>query len=675
MLYEAERRAFVYNDGVITEASKKEQELLRKMDILNYEDLLSYLPRRYEDFSLTPKEKVFRFAPGEKGVFFGRLSTPVKSYRFPRISKSTFYFRCSYGFDLSIVAWNRPYLGKVLTMDQDYTLQVSYDEKAHAYNLLSIQKGAVGETLVPVYSLPKEFPEHRFVRLISLALEKDIHETIPSFLLEKYQLPHRKQALTYLHTPQNGEELHQGLRYAKYEEALSFCLRNQILKRHSRVMKPSVKVLPDEKAIASFQESLPFQLTSDQQTAFREILSDMKSPYSMNRLLQGDVGTGKTLVAGMAIYANFTRYRQSALMAPTEALAKQHEATFRKLFQGKLRVEGLYGSTPSSKRKEILSAVEEGAVDLLVGTHALFSGDVYYPNLGLVVIDEQHKFGVSQRARLLGKGEEADLLSMSATPIPRTLALTLYGDMDVSTLEVFPAAKRDVETLWVPPKSKTIRPAIEEALAGGGQIYAVAPLIEGSEEEGFLSVKKLYEGFLKAYPDDTILLHGRMSPEEKEVALEQFVSGKKRILVSTSLIEVGIDVPKACLLLVYEASRFSLSSLHQLRGRIGRDGRKALCLLISSPEEEGAKKLEILTQTSDGFEISKADLSLRGFGELSGTKQSGLVDLRFASIVDDYKMFVYATKDAVYILDHSRDPENAYFLSLTKVSMPSHGLN
>ncbi len=649
--------------------------MLTKMGIVTDEQLLEHLPRRYEDYSLTPREKIYGMQNGQRAVFYGRLSTPVRQQRFSSATKVTFYFRTHHGIDVFFSAWNRPFLSKVLLQEESYTLQGSYDEKNHCFNLLSFKKGQVLDRFLPVYSLPNDFPEHRFIRLIDMALERRVNDILPTRLLDKYRLPSRNEAFALCHHPRDEEDLKAGYRYFKYEEALLFYLRNQCIKQenkslvkgsHNKVLRPQLD---------QFLSRLPYALTKDQQVALEEGIKDMDSEAVMNRLLQGDVGTGKTLVAAALIYANATRAKQSALMAPTEALARQHANTLRKLYQGKLNVALLLGSTSDSERRVLLSSIADGSVDVIVGTHALFSKGVKYASLGLVVIDEQHKFGVNQRVALLGKaGLAADLLLMSATPIPRTLALTIYGDMDVSTLEVFPSAKRQVETLLLPPKDKRIKKAIDDTLSSGAQVYAVAPQIEDKDTPGFVSAKKLYTGFAKVYPEEAVLLHGKMKAEEKEDALLAFSLGQKKILVSTSVIEVGIDVPKARLLLVYEASRFSLSSLHQLRGRVGRDGEKALCLLIdSSLDDEAKQKLDILCHTNDGFELSKADLSMRGFGELSGTKQSGLIDLRFASVVEDYRMFQVANVDAKEILEDPRAPGHGYLIGLAKTKAVVRG--
>ena len=353
-------------------------------------------------------------------------------------------------------------------------------------------------------------------------------DIIPESLREKYRLPTRKEAFAHIHNPHDAEDLRQGFRYFKYEEALLFSLRNQLIKAENQTLRKNFNAKVSMDALEKFLATLPYPLTEDQRTAVKEAVGDMDSPRVMNRLLQGDVGTGKTLVAATLLYANFTRYRQGALMAPTEALARQHANTLRKLYRGKLNVILLLGSTPAKERRELCRIIQDGEANVIVGTHALFSKDVRYAGLGLVIVDEQHKFGVNQRVALLGKGDEADLLLMSATPIPRTLALTLYGDMDVSTLEVFPSAKREVTTMLLTPKDPRIRQAIKKALSTDSQVYAVAPQIEDNDQPGFVSAKKLYDGFAKVYPEESVLLHGKMKAEEKEDALAAFVTGQKK---------------------------------------------------------------------------------------------------------------------------------------------------
>ena len=399
---------------------------------------------------------------------------------------------------------------------------------------------------------------------------------------------------------------------------------------------------------APFLDTIPYKLTKDQEEASKEIIEDMNQNALMYRLLQGDVGTGKTLVSFIALYANHLRGDQGALMAPTDALARQHYANAQKLFKNtKLKIALLLGSTPASEKKQIKDDLKEGYIDIIIGTHALFTKDTIYSSLGLVVIDEQHRFGVNQRIALANKGEHADLLMMSATPIPRSLALSIYGDLDISTLYTFPSTKRDVKTFVATSDDESIYKVIDEALADNKQAYVIAPLIDFSED-GKFSVEQLYARYVLKYKGIVGLLHGRMKQEEKEEALNKFYSGETKILVSTQVVEVGIDVKNANTMVIYDATHFGLASLHQLRGRIGRDGARSTCILVS--DEEDKDKLDILTRSEDGFAIAEEDMKQRGPGELTGVKQSGIPDFNFLNIVDDYKIFVVARDDAKEIL-------------------------
>ena len=396
----------------------------------------------------------------------------------------------------------------------------------------------------------------------------------------------------------------------------------------------------------------------------------------MYRLLQGDVGTGKTLVSFIALYANYVRGDQGALMAPTEValmaptevLAKQHYENAKKLFaKTKLRIALLVGSTPASQKKEIYKDIEEGYYDIVIGTHALFTKSIVYSSLGLVIIDEQHRFGVNQRKALMNKGDHADLLMMSATPIPRSLALSIYGDLEISTLYKFPNIKRDVKTVVVNSESDEIMDEVGKMLKDHRKVYIVAPLIEFSED-GRYSSEKLFARFVLKFGSKVGLLHGKMKAEEKEKVLNDFAFGDIDVLVSTQVIEVGIDVKQSSLMVIYDANAFGLASLHQLRGRIGRDGYPSLCMLAISDMDE-KDKLDILVKSNDGFEIAEKDLSIRGPGELVGIRQSGIPDFRFINMIDDIKIFVVARDDAREILKNKKNEEFSYLINYCQRSI------
>jgi ATP-dependent DNA helicase RecG len=373
--------------------------------------------------------------------------------------------------------------------------------------------------------------------------------------------------------------------------------------------------------------------------AVEDIVKDLNGHRRMYRLLQGDVGSGKTVVAALALYANSLRKNQGALMAPTDALAKQHFKTLQALFKSQsLRIALLVGGLSSAEKKAIKESLLDGTIDILVGTHALFSQDTEFFSLGLAIIDEQHRFGVNQRDLLKDKGRQADLLMMSATPIPRSLAMTVYSDMDISTLTQFPFASRQVKTKIVEEQDALIDYAIEAALEQQKRIYVVAPKIMESSS-GKQSVVTLYQHYAKKYPKKVTLLHGKLDGEEKEDALHKFSTGYTPIIVSTTVIEVGIDVKPATVMIIHDADTFGLASLHQLRGRIGRDGSEALCLLVIQDQQlEGLERLKVLVDSNDGFYIAEQDLQLRGPGELMGSKQSGLPGFQYINIVKDFSI-------------------------------------
>lgn len=639
--------------------------LLGQMGIFNYWQVINHLPRRYENLSYTKERDL---EDKERVVILGKVISLPRLVRAKGIDITTFEFLSDKKTYFRVKAFNRPYLSKTINLEDKFTLIGVFNKKNNEIDMMNLYKGEIPkqEQIKPIYSLPNDYPNHLFINLVKKALSEignDIYTLIPYYFINKYRLIDRKKAIYYAHNPENYEQIRQSLRHLKYEEALLFSLKNQLIRENNKSLAKIKKEAIDLSSCSNFLNNLPFTLTEDQIKASEEIINDMNQSSLMYRLLQGDVGTGKTLVSFIALYANYVRGDQGALMAPTDALARQHYENAKELFKGtKIKIALLLGSTPISEKKVIYDDLKEGYIDIVIGTHALFSKSVVYSSLGLVIIDEQHRFGVNQRIALANKGDHADLLMMSATPIPRSLALTLYGDLDISTLAVFPNKKRNVITEIVHSEDEHIYQIINDSIKENKKVYIVAPLIDYREDERY-SVDKLYARYLLKYPGKVGLLHGKMKSEDKESALTKFYSGELPILVSTQVIEVGIDVKNANAMVIYDASNFGLASLHQLRGRIGRDGNLAHCLLtLDEDDEESKNRLEILCKSEDGFFIAEEDMRLRGPGELAGNKQSGIPNFAFLNIVDDFKIFVVARDDAKYILANQDNKSFSYII-------------
>ena len=620
------------------------------MGIFDAYGVINHLPRRYDDFSYTPEKDL---ADKQRVVLLGKILSIPKIVPTKGVSVLTFDFMSRGRRYYKVVFFNQPYLAKNIKLDEEYSLIGLFNKKRNEIDGQRLYKGEISpdDRLRPIYSLPADYQNHEFARLVKKCLEEvkgQIFTTIPYDYLNKYRLVNKEQALNWAHNPKNPEEIRQALRHLKYEEALLFSLKNQLIREANKSLSKIKKEPIDLDICQPFLATLPYKLTKDQEEASREIIEDMNQSALMYRLLQGDVGTGKTLVSFIALYANHLRGDQGALMAPTDALARQHYANALKIFAGtKLKIALLLGSTPASEKKQIKEDLKEGYIDIIIGTHALFTKDTIYSSLGLVIIDEQHRFGVNQRIALASKGDHADLLMMSATPIPRSLALSIYGDLDISTLYTFPSTKRDVKTFISSTNDPIIFKTVDEALEKNKQVYIIAPLIDFSEDERY-SIDKLEARYKLRYKNAVGILHGKMKQDEKEDVLNKFYNGDIKVLVSTQVVEVGIDVKNANTMVIYDATHFGLASLHQLRGRIGRDGYKSVCILASDDEDKD--KLDILTRSEDGFAIAEEDMKQRGPGELAGIKQSGIPDFNFLNIVDDYKIFVVARDDAKEIL-------------------------
>ena len=639
--------------SVLPGIGPKSAEKYKKLGIETVEDLLLYFPFRYEDFK---SKNVLDLEDGEKAVVSGLVATPanVQYYGFKR---NRLRFTIKQGeLVLAVSFFNQPYLADKIELGQTVAVFGKWDKAKGALTGMKLL-AQVEDDLQPVYRLAQGVSQSALVKVIKTAFEAGLdqllEENLPQVLMDKYHLLSRRQAVRAMHFPKDLEEYKQALRRVKFEELLFFQLQLQVLKEENRSVGQGIILDWDEKKLKNLQASLPFSLTEAQERSLNEILADMRSPYHMNRLLQGDVGSGKTVVAGLAMYAAVTAGKQAALMVPTEILAEQHLESLTSLFPS-LRILLLTGSLKVAERRERLALIEAGEVDLIVGTHALIQEGVHFHDLGLVIIDEQHRFGVAQRRILREKGQNPDVLMMTATPIPRTLAITAFGDMDVSIIDQMPAGRKEIITRWVKHQQlNLVLDWLVKEIQKGSQAYVISPLIEESEALDLKNAIALEEELIAYFGDRAriALLHGKMKGEEKEAIMQAFKQGEIDLLVSTTVIEVGVNVPNATVMIIMDADRFGLSQLHQLRGRVGRGDKQSYAVLVANPKtESGKRRMKIMTETTNGFVLAEEDLKLRGSGEIFGTRQSGIPEFQVANLIEDHPILEEARKVAVQVV-------------------------
>ena len=639
--------------SVLPGIGPKSAEKYKELGIETVEDLLLYFPFRYEDFK---SKNVLDLEDGEKAVVSGLVATPanVQYYGFKR---NRLRFTIKQGeLVLAVSFFNQPYLADKIELGQTVAVFGKWDKAKGALTGMKLL-AQVEDDLQPVYRLAQGVSQSALVKVIKTAFEAGLdqllEENLPQVLMDKYHLLSRRQAVRAMHFPKNLEEYKQALRRVKFEELLFFQLQLQVLKEENRSVGQGIILDWDDKKLKTLQASLPFSLTEAQERSLNEILADMRSPYHMNRLLQGDVGSGKTVVAGLAMYAAVTAGKQAALMVPTEILAEQHLESLTSLFPS-LRILLLTGSLKVAERRERLALIEAGEVDLIVGTHALIQEGVHFHDLGLVIIDEQHRFGVAQRRILREKGQNPDVLMMTATPIPRTLAITAFGDMDVSIIDQMPAGRKEIITRWVKHQQlNLVLDWLVKEIQKGSQAYVISPLIEESEALDLKNAIALEEELIAYFGNRAriALLHGKMKGEEKEAIMQAFKQGEIDLLVSTTVIEVGVNVPNATVMIIMDADRFGLSQLHQLRGRVGRGDKQSYAVLVANPKtESGKRRMKIMTETTNGFVLAEEDLKLRGSGEIFGTRQSGIPEFQVANLIEDYPILEEARKVAVQVV-------------------------
>ena len=666
----------IYNsleDVEIKYFDEKNIKKLRSLGIKSLYDLFYYFPRSYDD--RTNIMKINELRGDEYVVLKASLMKIVAppTHSGVKMVKAT----ATDGTGIIEIVWfQMPYLRKTLKLGEEYIF-IGQVKRGYVFQMvnpefkLSSNQRKISEgEILPIYSTSKELPQNSFRRLVKEAVKSKKQlflENIPDSILKKYKILGREEALTEIHFPKNSKSIEEAKRRFAIEELL--VLEMGILQKRFELDNEnhSKYTLEDKKTLVKkYLENLSFSLTKAQKRVITEIYKDLSNGRIVNRLIQGDVGSGKTIVSMILLLYMVENSYQGVLMAPTEILAVQHYLSVKEKFEKLgVRVELLTGSFKGKTKEKLLNDIKEGNVDIVIGTHALIEENVYFKKLGLIIIDEQHRFGVAQRKLLRDKGVLANLVVMSATPIPRSLALSIYGDLDVSVIDELPPGRKPIKTKWISndEDSDIMYDFIGKKLSQGRQAYFIAPLIEESEKLAAKSTEELYEEVNKKLPMYKIgVLHGRMKNSEKDEVMKRFKNRELDILVSTTVIEVGVDVPNATIMVINNSERFGLSALHQLRGRVGRGEYQSYCFLVSKTENATSKaRLQIMEETQDGFKIAEEDLKLRKSGEIFGTKQSGFSDLKFTDIVHDIKTIKLVKEICVDYLKENRGKiENPY---------------
>lgn len=641
------------NIQFIKGVGEKRAKLFNSLGIFCVDSLIHFYPRKYEDWSASKNLEAVK--SGETVSIKATLITPVKE---AMIRRGLTLFKCKFSDGenvISVTIFNNKYLAKSLRIYEDYYLYGKIEKSLLNFSMNSpkIEKAENILAIQPVYPAKEKLTSRSISKIMKTALDElgEIEETLDDEIMQKYSLISLDKAIKNIHFPNSADDYLPARKRLIFEELLT--LQLGLLKLKSNKKSETALVIKDDYS-GEFEKLLPFNLTNAQKRTISECLQDMKSKYPCNRLVQGDVGSGKTAVAASLIYSVIKNGYQATMMAPTEILATQHyESLLKILAPAGINIRLLTGSTPAKEKKEIKKALFDGEIDLIIGTHALIQNDVAFKNLALVITDEQHRFGVKQRAQLAEKGEDVHTIVMSATPIPRTLGLILYGDLDISILDELPPGRQEIRTDVVDSRyHKRLYKFIKDAIARGEQCYIVCPAVE-ENETNIKSAEELADelanGEFKGY--NLGILHGKMKPKDKEAIMKSFASGKVSLLVATTVVEVGVDVPNATIMVIENAERFGLSTLHQLRGRVGRGNKKSYCVLVSDAKGETAReRLMTMKKYSDGFKIADTDLKLRGPGDFFGSRQHGLPELKIADMVEDMDTLQNAQECAKSIL-------------------------
>lgn len=626
---------------------------LNSLGIYTLDDLLNYFPYRY---NVLKPESLSTASDDDQVLINGYIENPIKVF-FIKKNLNKLSFKLNTGTELiNVTIFNRAFVKPNLSVGKQISVLGKYNRKNNTFVANDIKLVPIlRETIEPVYHLNAGLKRSSFIKIMDNALSKNYFVTnnIPDYLMNKYKFVDKMVAIKDIHKPINLQSIKDSKLMLIYEELFTFMLKMNYLKLNQKNVDEFYERMIKEDKVNKFIETLPFTLTNDQVNAIEEIKNDFNNPKRMNRLILGDVGSGKTIVAFIALYMNYITGYQGVMMAPTEILAKQHYENMINLFKNfDLKMELLTSSTLKKTRSDIIKRLASGDVDVLIGTHSVLNDEIIFKNLGLVVTDEQHRFGVNQRNMLQKKGKLSDVLYLSATPIPRTLALTLFGDMDITEIKSKPSNRKPIETKLF--KNKDIKDVLFmmlDEIKKGHQIYVVAPLIEDENETGMETVKELKNKIDTAFnhkiPID--ILHGKLKNKDKEEIMNNFKLNKTKILISTTVIEVGVDVKNATMMVIFNAERFGLATLHQLRGRIGRNDLESKCILISDYD---TPRLKILEESNDGFYISEKDFELRGSGDLFGVKQSGDMDFKIANMKTDFKILQQCALDSKEFLEN-----------------------
>ncbi len=626
----------------------KTKELLNKIKIYTVEDLLNYYPYRYD---IIKRSDLSNLSDGDKIIIDGIVEGQPTTIYINKSLKKMIFRISTKTMILNVTLYNRAHLYSDLKSGKEVTIIGKYNKLKNTVIVSDIRFGLLPPSakIEPIYYTTEGLTVKQISKFEAIALENDydVIDLVPRYIEEKYNLMNKKSAIKNIHVPEDILLLKKARQRIKYEELFMYVLKINYLKNKINNDNLAIERNIDKDKLDKFIKSLPFELTLDQDKAVNDIINDLSIKKRMNRLLQGDVGSGKTVIAFIAIYANYLSKYQSALMAPTEILAVQHYEEAKKIFSKyKLNIALLTSSTSNKDKKTIYEELENSKIDLIIGTQALIQENVKYKKLGLVITDEQHRFGVNQRDTFKSKGISPDVLSMSATPIPRTYALTIYGDTDVSSIKSKPKGRKEIITVFKKEKDITdVLEMMKKELELNHQIYVVAPMIDTESDSEKESVYDLEEKMNKAFGKISKIgiIHGKLDPKDKDKVMKDFEKNKINILISTTVIEVGVNVPNASMIVIFNANMFGLSTLHQLRGRVGRGDTQSYCVLVAKESEE---RLRFLESTSDGFEISEYDFQTRGEGDLFGTRQSGELGLKMANIKRDFKMLLKAKEDA-----------------------------